>query len=131
MTKVFYVYRYQTDRKGNRYTPSYTLSEAYPEWDNTATIVDERIQTNIPLGKRLGWIECDDAIAAEVVTEVQDNGIGAMMKYITNDEAVAYMQGYTDYTEVEPRKFELQAAETAEESDTGEAIEAEYLEIPA
>ena len=126
MTNIYYVYRYTTDRKWNRYTPSHTLQSAYPEWDWLATIVDERIQTNIPLWKRLGWVECDTSVIWDVATEIKDNGIWAMMKWISNAEALAYMQYYTDYPEVESGKFELTPAGI---DDMGEPVEATYLTI--
>jgi len=110
MTYIFFVYRYTTDRGWSRYSPSYLLQSSYPEWDGLQTIVDNKIETKIPLWKRLGWIEADDTIALDVENEIKDNGIWANMKYITNDEAVLYMQGYTNYPETTPRTFELTPA---------------------
>ena len=113
MTNIYYVYRYKTDRKGARYTPSHTLQAAYPEWAGLVTIVDEKIVTNTPLWKRSGWIECDDTIAAEVITEITDNGVWAMMKILTSAEAIGYLQAYTDYPESPVGTFEL-SPETTE-----------------
>lgn len=128
MTNIYFVYRYQTDRQGNRYTPYHTLQGAYPEWGDAATIIVEKISTSQSMGKRLGWVEVDDTVLSptDIEAEVKNFGIAAMMNHITNDEAVAYMQNYTDYPEVEPRKFELQAEYTDEDGNT---VPAEYLTI--
>ena len=127
MTNIYYIYRYATDNKWNRYSPSYVLQSAYPEWENLYTFHEEKIQTNIPLWKRLGWIEADESIATDVATEIQDNGIGALMKHITPAEAIAYMQYYTDYLESPAGTFEIVPESTDE--TTGETVPATYLTI--
>lgn len=127
MTKIFYVYRYWTDQHWSKYTPSHTLQSSYPEWNWLYTINDEKIQTNIEIGKRLWWVECDLSIVNDVATEIQQNWLWAMMKYITNDEAVAYMQAYTNYPESPARTFELSPAWIDEM--TWLNVEARYLII--
>lgn len=119
--KLFYVYRVTTDNRGNDYTPAHTLQNSYPEFD--AEFVDGRITTNVTTGKRLGWIECPEAQAEEIKAEMVEFWPSAKLKYITNAEALEYMRGLTDYTEVETNKFELVAAD----ADMNEA--AVYLTI--
>jgi len=110
MTKIFFVYRYRTDRKGNRYTPSHEFGNSYPEWEWKATIVDEKISTNIPLWKRLGWVECDDEMGLTVQDELINFWKYGWLIYITPAEAIQYMKAYTDYPEVTPWVFEIAPA---------------------
>lgn len=121
MTKIFFVYRVATDNRGNDYTPAHTLSNSYPEFDITWNV--EKIATTVTTGKRLGWIECPEAQAADIQAEMVEFWPAARLKYITNAEAGEYMRGLTSYTEVEANKFELSAAN----ADMGEA--AVYLTI--
>lgn len=97
MKKVFYGYRYACDNRGNRYTPSHTLSASYPEWDGLYTMTDERIATNVTTGNRMGWIDVDDSIYDSVVSEVTNKWIGAMLAYMPNSDAILYMDNYTSY----------------------------------
>ena len=105
MTKIFYTYRYRTDRNGNQYTPSHEWGNSYPEWNKLATIVDEKVtSTN---WKRLGWIECDPTLVIEVTAELQNYWKYGWLIYITNYEALEYMKRLTDYVETTPWTFEL------------------------
>jgi len=107
MEKVYFTYRHRKDRNWNIYTPSYEWGDSYPEWEWKATIVDNKINTTN--WKHLGWIEVDTTALSllDVENELKNYWKYGWLIYITNDEAVLYMQNLTDYTETTPRTFEL------------------------
>jgi len=107
MAKIFYLYRPTTDRNWNEYTPAYTLKNSYPEFD--ITFNDWKIITNIVTWTRLGWVDCKDeqkeAVEAELIETWPSTVL--ILKFITDADALSYIRDLTDYTEVEPNKFEL------------------------
>ena len=102
MKNIFYCYRCECDRSWNLYTPAYRLAGAYPEWTETglATLNDEKIQTNVVMCRRVGWLSVDDTIESDVTSEISTFGISSMLQLMTEEQVEIYLDTYTDYEKV-------------------------------
>lgn len=119
MTKIYFTYRKVTDRNWNNYTPFHRLQNSFPERAGFIELVVEEVTVDKDSNWRpltwelLGWINVDDTnLDPTKVTDVLKNKwVGAMMTYLTNDEAVAYMRDNAlsnhPETATNSRKFKL------------------------
>lgn len=107
MEKVFFTYRHRTDRNGNRYSPSYEYWNSYPEWEPYADIIDEKIKSSN--WKKLAWIEVDETQIPkiDIENEIKDYWKYWWLIYLTNAEAILYMQNLTDHIELSTWVFEI------------------------